>query len=99
MQYPTKNLCPAVEIIHVVSIDPICKQWLAKELRIEWYGSIPVENVEKSVESKYSNIMWGYVLDESDFIEHDNLWDKGHCFKPQAETPHKFPRGPPTVDY
>jgi hypothetical protein len=64
-------LSPAEEIIHVESVEPI------ENLYIK-YLIIPVENVEKSVETKGSNIVGGDVFDESDFVEHHNLWDEGN---------------------
>ena len=60
---------------------------------------LPVENVEKSVETEDSYIVGGDVFNKSDFIEHDYLRNEGHCFEPETVAPHKLPAGPATVDY
>ena len=38
------------------------------------------------------------ILNYSDLIEHDYLWDEGNGLQPQAVAPHELPGGPPTVD-
>jgi hypothetical protein len=40
----------------------------------------------------------GDVFDESDFVEHHNLWDEGNWLKPETVTPHKFPALIASVD-
>lgn len=42
----------------------------------------PVENVEESVKTECSHVVRGDVLHNSDFIEHNDLWDESETFKP-----------------
>ena len=84
----TQNLGPAVEVVHKVSVHP---------KRVTAY-SLPIQNVEETVQPEASHIMGGNVLDHSDLVEHDNLGDEGDGFQPETVAPHEFPRVPPTVD-
>lgn len=42
----------------------------------------PVEDVEESVESKGSYVVRGDILNDSDFVQHHDLWDEGETLKP-----------------
>ena len=42
----------------------------------------PVKNVKESVESKSCNVVRGDILNNSDFVEHNNLRDESETFKP-----------------
>ena len=54
----------------------------------------PVQNVQKSIEAQASNVVGSNVLDDSDFVEHDNLWEKSEGLEPKGERPSQFPSGP-----
>ena len=54
----------------------------------------PVKDVEESVESKGSHVVRGNIFNDTDLVEHNDLWHEGNTFKPQTITPSKFPRSP-----
>lgn len=62
------------------------------------YLNLPINDIEESVKSKCRHIVRGYILNQSDFIQHHNLWDEGNCFQPETVTPSEFPSSPTTVD-
>ena len=43
---------------------------------------LPVQDVEKSVEAEHCDVVRGQVLDDPNFIEHDDLGNEGERFKP-----------------
>ena len=47
----------------------------------------PVQDVEESVHSEGSNIVWGYVFNNSYLVKHDNLWDECECLQPEGQAP------------
>jgi len=42
----------------------------------------PVKNVEESVKSKGCDVVRGDILNNSDFVQHDDLRDESETFKP-----------------
>lgn len=42
----------------------------------------PVEDVEESVKTKGCHVVRGDILDDSDFIQHYDLWDECETLKP-----------------
>ncbi len=70
-----EDLSPAVEVVEVVSVDP-------------------VENVEESVEAKCRHIMRGYVLNQSNLVQHHDLRDEGDGLEPKTVAPHELPSRP-----
>ena len=37
------------------------------------------------------------ILNNFNFVQHNDLWDKCQSFKPQTKAPHEFPCHPATV--
>lgn len=38
------------------------------------------------------------IFNQSDFIQHHNLWDEGNCFQPETVAPCEFPGSPAAVN-
>jgi len=73
----------AVETGLEAATEDLCQAVLAVEL----VSVDPVEDVEESVHAEGSHVVRGYVLDDPDLVEHDDLRDESECFEPKAETP------------
>lgn len=42
--------------------------------------------------------MRGNVLNESDLVQHHDLWDEGDGLEPEGVAPHELPGRPPAID-
>lgn len=65
-------------------------------LAVQLISVDPVQDVEESVHSQGGHVVRGYVLDDPDLVEHDDLGNEGECLEPEAETPLEF-KPPPVV--
>lgn len=58
----------------------------------------PVQDVEETVQTESRHVVRSDVLYQTDFVEHDDLWDKCDGFQPETVAPHEFPGSPSAVD-